>query len=96
MTATNPLFQGSLDDSGTETENKVLVSMSTTFYPREDHPSDLIIITADSVFFSVHKRILLSKSQNFFGGLLQPEDTQSFTGRLTNVFPFARRFDMSL
>jgi hypothetical protein len=57
--------------------------MSTTFYPREDHPSDLIIITADSVFFSVHKNILLSKSQNYFGGLLQPEDAQSFMGAWT-------------
>ena len=56
--------------------------MSTTFYPREDHPSDLIIITADNVFFSVHKRILLSKSQNSFGGLLHHEDAQSFTGPL--------------
>ncbi|KIM25903.1 hypothetical protein M408DRAFT_314531 [Serendipita vermifera MAFF 305830] len=48
--------------------------MSTTFYPREDHPSDLIIISADNVFFSVHKRILLLKTNNFFGGLLQVED----------------------
>jgi len=79
MATAFPTPPDSLDDKVTGTENKVLVSMSTTFYPREDHPSDLIIITEDSVFFSVHKHILLSKSQNLFGGLLVQEDTQSFT-----------------
>jgi hypothetical protein len=71
-------------------DNKVLVSMSTTFYPREDHPSDLIIISSDNVFFSVHKRVLLERSQNAFGGQLYHKDYQSFTGKLSIFFPISR------
>jgi hypothetical protein len=69
----------SLDDATLGSDNKVLVSMSTTFYPREDHPSDLIIISSDNVFFSVHKRVLLERSQNAFGGQLYRKEYQSFT-----------------
>lgn len=53
--------------------------MSTTFYPREDHPTDLIILTSDNVFFSVHTSVLLEKSTNKFGGLIASVDTQSIT-----------------
>jgi hypothetical protein len=54
--------------------------MSTMFYPREDHPTDLIIVSADGVFFSVHKERLLEQSQNAFGNLLLSDNCQSFTG----------------
>ena len=55
------------------------VSMSTTFYPREDHPTDLIILTSDNVFFSVHCAVLLEKSSNQMAGLLAVPDVQSIT-----------------
>lgn len=65
---------------GEDVENpgqKVLISMSTTFYPQEDPVTDLIIISSDNVFFSVHKRVLLFKSNNSFGGFLSEPDTNS-------------------
>lgn len=63
-------------------DQRMLVSMSTTFYPRDDHPTDLIIISVDGVFFSVHRRRLLQQSQNAFGNHLFLDDCQSFTGTL--------------
>ncbi|KAG8819951.1 hypothetical protein FRC17_010290 [Serendipita sp. 399] len=53
--------------------------MSATFYPREDYPGDLFIITADNVHFVVHKRILLGQSNNNFRGYLVDPNTQSLS-----------------
>ncbi|KAG8847666.1 hypothetical protein FRB91_011531 [Serendipita sp. 411] len=47
-----------------------VVSMSTTFYPREDYPGDLLIVTTDNVYFVVHKRVLLEHSCNKFKGCI--------------------------
>jgi hypothetical protein len=49
------------------------VSVSTTFVPRnglDALPTDLILLSVDSVFFNVHSHRLLAASQNGFGGLL--------------------------
>ncbi|KAG8814321.1 hypothetical protein FRC17_001202 [Serendipita sp. 399] len=53
--------------------------MSATFYPREDYPGDLFIITADNVYFVVHKRILFEQSNNNFRGYLIDPNTQSLS-----------------
>jgi hypothetical protein len=55
------------------------ISMSTTFYPREDNPSDLAISTIDGVIFSVHKSVLLQKSTNSFAGLVSYQPDCLFT-----------------
>jgi len=56
----------------------VLVSMSTTFYPQDDPPTDLIILTSDNVLFAVHDSVLRFKSQNSFGELLSGQESRSF------------------
>jgi hypothetical protein len=45
-----------------------------------DWPGDVIAISSDGVFFSLHKQMLLSKSVNQFAGLLSQDDFSSFTG----------------
>ncbi|PSR80496.1 hypothetical protein PHLCEN_2v6703 [Hermanssonia centrifuga] len=55
-----------------------LISMSTMFYPRAQLnalPPDLVVISADEVFFYVHLHILSYASVNNFGQLL-PIDTK--------------------
>ena len=55
-----------------------LISISTTFFPGapfpglvpDDSPADLLIHTGDSVFFYVHKSLILSHSSNYFNGFL--------------------------
>ncbi|KIM32170.1 hypothetical protein M408DRAFT_6496 [Serendipita vermifera MAFF 305830] len=64
------------EDTGAQ---NVLISMSTTFYPRKDPPTDLVIISSDNVFFSVHSRVLLFNSNNAFGGFLVQPGRNSFT-----------------
>lgn len=64
--------------------------MSTTFYPRDDLPADTIILTSpDNVLFAVHRQILLEKSTNNFGGLLDERagTASPLTGNLTNTQP---------
>ncbi|KAF8497340.1 hypothetical protein JB92DRAFT_1027999 [Gautieria morchelliformis] len=53
-----------------------LISISTTFFPgaqNNSSPSDLVLLSADSVFFYVHSHVLLSASQNSFNHLLPAE-----------------------
>jgi hypothetical protein len=64
------------------------ISMSTTFYPRDDNPHDLMIVTCDGIFFAVQKSILLAKSKNWFGGLLVEADCMSFVGQLVILIYF--------
>ena len=33
--------------------NQMLLSMSTTFYPQDDAPTNLVIVTSDNVLFAV-------------------------------------------
>lgn len=58
-----------------------IVQMSTTFYPDDANPCDLIIVSDDEVFFSVHKSVLLARSTNNFNNLLIEDNRMSFTGR---------------
>jgi hypothetical protein len=64
--------------------------MSTTFYPQDDDPSDLIIVSSDSVFFSVHKKVILARSTNLFNNLLVEEACMSFTGRCIFYYTLLR------
>lgn len=60
-------------DSLDSPDNATLVSVSTTFYPAAQHhslPPDVILLTADSVFFYVHSHVLVCASDNGFHGLL--------------------------
>jgi hypothetical protein len=57
-----------------------IVSVSTTFFPGsalDVLPTDLILLSADSVFFNVHTHRLLSASDNGFAGLLPHAATPS-------------------
>lgn len=50
-------------DKTVNTENTMVIAMSTTFYPRDDPPTNLTIITSDSVFFSV---VTILSTYDFF------------------------------
>ncbi|EGO01963.1 hypothetical protein SERLA73DRAFT_120615 [Serpula lacrymans var. lacrymans S7.3] len=66
-------FAGSPVDQSPE-EN-TLVSVSTTFFPGAQNnslPSDLVILSSDSVFFYVHMHVLLGASDNGYNSLLPP------------------------
>ncbi|KIK65324.1 hypothetical protein GYMLUDRAFT_239867 [Collybiopsis luxurians FD-317 M1] len=54
-------------------DNNVLVSISTTFYPGANlHslPPDLALLSSDSVFFYIHSHIILAASDNNFRSLI--------------------------
>ncbi|KAG8747561.1 hypothetical protein FRC10_000697 [Ceratobasidium sp. 414] len=55
-------------------ESRTLLSISTTFCPGtgEAQDSDLVLASADGVYFFVHRARLLTGSSNSFGGLLPP------------------------
>jgi hypothetical protein len=71
-------------------EDSFIVSMSTSFYPRDDLPADIMILTSDNVLFAVHRQILLEKSINNLGGLLDERagTGSPLTGNLTNSRPY--------
>ena len=54
-----------------------MISVSTTFFPGADLdvlPTDLIILSSDSVFFYVHAHKVLALSTNGFNSLLHPQE----------------------
>ncbi|KAI0248801.1 hypothetical protein BJV78DRAFT_1130640 [Lactifluus subvellereus] len=54
-----------------------MISVSTTFFPGADldvSPTDLIILSSDSVFFYVHTHKVLAASTNGFNSLLPPKE----------------------
>jgi hypothetical protein len=56
-----------------EEHDETMISVSTTFYPGAELdvlPTDLIILSSDSVFFYVHSHKILSVSTNGFSSLL--------------------------
>ncbi|KAF8506046.1 hypothetical protein F5888DRAFT_497787 [Russula emetica] len=56
-----------------EEREQTMISVSTTFFPGGEldvSPTDLIIISSDSVFFYVHAQKLLAASTNEFNSLL--------------------------
>ncbi|TFY70890.1 hypothetical protein EVG20_g2126 [Dentipellis fragilis] len=56
-----------------EGERREMISISVTFYPGstlDSLPSDLVLLTSDSVFFYVHSHKLLSASDNGFNAIL--------------------------
>ncbi|KII86950.1 hypothetical protein PLICRDRAFT_114133 [Plicaturopsis crispa FD-325 SS-3] len=69
-----PFAGESPDESSQESvDGTTLVSVSTTFYPGADvstSPSDLIVLSSDSVFFHVHSQVLGSASTNHFNSTL--------------------------
>ncbi|KAG8752138.1 hypothetical protein FRC14_007303 [Serendipita sp. 396] len=66
----DPVPSGDLTVIDTNYQPNEELSISTTFYPREDYPGDLFLITNDNVYFVVHKRVLFEHSSNKFGGYL--------------------------
>jgi len=69
-----------------------LVSVSTTFYPGSNNdplPPDLILLSADSVFFYVHLHILTEASDNGFRSLLPPPPTKGKDASLSPVIPLS-------
>jgi hypothetical protein len=68
-----PYVQSPLDIASPVIEEpRTLLSISTTFYPgsAEAQDSDLVLGSADGVYFFVHRARLLDGSSNSFGGLL--------------------------
>lgn len=73
------------EDGSSKKEENAFVSVSTTFYPGaniDTLPTDLIILSSDSVFFYVHSQRLMTASENGFNQLLpaamkksRPNDT---------------------
>lgn len=60
-----------------EEREQTTISVSTTFFPGGELdvlPTDLIIISSDSVFFYVHIHKLLAASSNGFNSLLPPKE----------------------
>ncbi|KAI0265092.1 hypothetical protein BC834DRAFT_970291 [Gloeopeniophorella convolvens] len=77
--------QGTPADESEET----MISVSTTFFPGANLdvlPTDIVILSADSVFFYVHSHKLLAVSSNGFNSLLplKSPDPSDDTG---NIFP---------
>jgi hypothetical protein len=66
-----------------------MISVSTTFFPGAELdvlPTDLIIISSDSVFFYVHTHKLLAASTNGFSSLLPLKELERPEGA-GNILP---------
>ncbi|KAG8218712.1 hypothetical protein J3R82DRAFT_4380 [Butyriboletus roseoflavus] len=77
LNITGHIFQESFTASPVDPapDENALVSVSTTFFPgAQNHalPPDLVLLSADSVFFYVHIHVLLAASDNTFNSLLPP------------------------
>ncbi|KAI5991797.1 hypothetical protein EDD15DRAFT_2273337 [Pisolithus albus] len=71
-------------------EEDTIVFVSTTFFPGallNALPSDLVLLSSDSVFFYVHRHVLLGASENGFNSLLlsTPGTDLSPVGRVVRV-----------
>ena len=65
--------QTSVHGTPPEEREQTMISVSTTFFPGAELdvlPTDLIILSADSVFFYVHEHRILAASTNDFNSLL--------------------------
>lgn len=65
--------QTSVHGTPPEEREQTMISVSTTFFPGADLdvlPTDLIILSSDSVFFYVHEHKILAASTNGFNSLL--------------------------
>ncbi|KAH9983219.1 hypothetical protein BJV74DRAFT_777565 [Russula compacta] len=78
--------QNSVHGTQAEEREQMIISVSTTFFPGAELdvlPTDLIILSSDSVFFYVHTHKILAASANGFNTLLplkqqtQPEEAGS-------------------
>lgn len=71
-------------------DEDTIVFVSTTFFPGallNALPSDLVLLSSDSVFFYVHRHVLLGASENGFNSLLlsTPGTDLSPVGRVVRV-----------
>jgi len=69
---TPPTSNGS-SPAALSTDGVTLSSVSMDFHPGNNHdtlPSDLVVLSTDSVLFHVHSHVLLAASENSFGYLL--------------------------
>lgn len=72
-----------------EEREQTMISVSTTFFPGAELdalPTDLIIVSSDSVFFYVHTHKLLAASTNGFNSLLPLKELDRPEGA-GNIFP---------
>jgi hypothetical protein len=72
-TSTSSSSQTSVHGTPVEEREQTMISVSTTFFPGADLdvlPTDLIILSSDSVFFYVHMHKMLLASNNGFNSLL--------------------------
>ncbi len=87
--SSNSPSQISIHGTPAEEREQTMISVSTTFFPGADLdvlPTDLIVISSDSVFFYVHTDKLLAASNNGFKSHL-PLKEQDQPGGLGNVLP---------
>ncbi|KAI0306892.1 hypothetical protein B0F90DRAFT_1665257 [Multifurca ochricompacta] len=74
-----------------EEGEQTMISVSTTFFPGSDLdvlPTDLIILSSDSVFFYVHTHKILAASTNSFNSLLPlKEQEQDQPDEAGNILP---------
>ncbi|KAF8826682.1 hypothetical protein HHX47_DHR5000127 [Lentinula edodes] len=71
-------------------DNNVLVSISTTFYPGANlHslPPDLALLSTDSVFFYVHSHIILAASDNNFLSLIPTSSSKEQSSNMVIHVP---------
>jgi hypothetical protein len=64
-------------------DRATMISVSTTFFPGTELdvlPTDLIILSSDSVFFYVHMHKILAASVNGFNSLLPPKEGSQLEG----------------
>lgn len=69
-----------MGSSSAGVDTPIVMPMSTAFYPRAEHPSDFVVVSADGVLFSLHKSVILARSSNRFGSYLADLDTQAASG----------------
>ncbi|EMD39915.1 hypothetical protein CERSUDRAFT_63441 [Gelatoporia subvermispora B] len=93
----NQFGEGSYPESGQQgttassSRTPTTVSASTAFNPQsmlDTQPSDLILVSSDSVFFYVHCHRISGASTNYFNGLLSPARLQEAnSGTPLHVLP---------
>ena len=87
--ASTSSYQTSLHGTPPEERERAMISVSTTFFPGADLdalPTDLIILSSDSVFFYVHAHKIHAASTNGFNSLL-PSKEQGQLDDVGNILP---------
>jgi hypothetical protein len=81
--------QTSVHGTPPEEREQTMISVSTTFFPGAELdvlPTDLIILSSDSVFFYVHQHKIIAASTNHFNSLL-PLKERGLPEDVGNILP---------